>query len=293
MYGFVKTACCSPKVTVANPEKNKEEILKAVKEASEKGARLIVCPELCVTGYTCGDLFLQKSLQKAALKALEDLAEETSSLNSLFFVGIPVSQNDGLYNCAAVLFKGEVLALIPKSYMPNYSEFYERRQFTPFRGDTRVVDLSPALKNIPMGTNILISDEENPEFTVASEICEDLWVPLPPSVNHTLAGATIIANLSAGNEIIGKADYRKNLVKSRSASSICAYLYANAGNGESSQDMVFAGHNLISENGSLLSESDLFSSDTIYADIDIECLCQERRHTTTFSDCASKVDSAK
>lgn len=293
MYGFVKTACCSPKVTVANPEKNKEEILKAVKEASEKGARLIVCPELCVTGYTCGDLFLQKSLQKAALKALEDLAEETSSLNSLFFVGLPVSQNDGLYNCAAVLFKGEVLALIPKSYMPNYSEFYERRQFTPFRGDTRVVDLSPALKNIPMGTNVLISDEENPEFTVASEICEDLWVPLPPSVNHTLAGATIIANLSAGNEIIGKADYRKNLVKSRSASSICAYLYANAGNGESSQDMVFAGHNLISENGSLLSESGLFSSDTIYADIDIERLCQERRHTTTFSDCASKVDSAK
>jgi len=291
MYGFVKTACCSPKVTVANPEKNKVEILKAVKEASDKGARIIVCPELSITGYTCGDLFLQKSLQTASVKVLEELAEETENLDALIFVGLPVAQNDGLYNCAAALFHGEVLALIPKSYMPNYSEFYERRQFTPFRGNVRVVDLSSKLAGIPMGTNILISDEENPEISVACEICEDLWVPLPPSVKHSLAGATIIANLSAGNEIIGKADYRKNLVKSRSGSSLCAYLYANAGNGESTQDMVFAGHNLISENGSILAESELFSIETIFADIDIERLCQERRHTTTFADCASQVDS--
>ena len=293
MYGFVKTACCSPKVTVANPEKNKEEILKAVKEASEKGARLIVFPELCITGYTSGDLFLQKSLQKASVAALEAIAAETSGLDALIFVGLPVPQNDGLYNCAAALYHGEVLCLVPKSYMPNYSEFYERRQFTPFRGETRMVDLSSDLTDIPMGTKILISDQTLPEFCVAAEICEDLWVPLPPSVNHTLAGATVIANLSAGNEIIGKAEYRKNLVKSRSACSIAAYLYANAGNGESTQDMVFAGHNLVCENGTVLAESKLFSGDTVFADIDVERLCQERRHTTTFADCASSVDPAE
>ncbi len=290
MYGFIKTACCSPKVAVANPEKNKAEIISSVKAAAEKGASIIVCPELCITGYTCGDLFLQKSLQKAAVKALEEIAAETKDLNALIFVGLPVSQNDGLYNCAAAVFQGKVLAFIPKSYMPNYSEFYERRQFTPFRGKLRKVDLSASVCGVPMGTGILISDEEMPELSVGAEICEDLWVPLPPSVRHTLAGATVIANLSAGNEIIGKADYRKKLVKSRSASSICAYLYANAGNGESTQDMVFAGHNLICENGTVLSESALFSGDTVFADIDFERLCQERRHTTTFADCASQVE---
>lgn len=294
MYGFIKTACCSPKVTVANPEKNKVEIINSIKSAAEKGARIIVCPELSVTGYTCGDLFLQKSLQKASVKALEDICEETKTVNALIFTGLPVSQNDGLYNCAAVIFHGELLSLIPKSYMPNYSEFYERRQFTPFRGNTRLVSLSSKFTDIPMGTNILIEDENYSEICVACEICEDLWVPLPPSVKHTLAGATIIANLSAGNEIIGKADYRKNLVKSRSAASICAYLYANAGNGESTQDMVFAGHNLISENGTVLAESSLFSGETVFACVDTERLCQERRHTTTFADCASKmVDSAE
>lgn len=292
MFGFIKTACCSPKVTVANPEKNKEEILKVVEEASKNGAGIIVCPELCITGYTCGDLFLQKSLQTASVKVLEEIAKKTASLDSLVFVGLPVCLNDGLYNCGAALFHGQVLALIPKSYMPNYSEFYERRQFIPFRGSTRLVDLSENMSDIPMGTNILISDEKNPEVSVACEICEDLWVPLPPSVKHTLAGATVIVNLSAGNEIVGKSGYRKDLVKSRSASSICAYLYANAGNGESTQDMVFSGHNLISENGTLLAESCLFSGETVYADIDAERLCQERRHTTTFADCASQVDLA-
>lgn len=290
MYGFIKTACCSPKVTVANPEKNKKEIFSAVKDAASKGARVIVCPELCITGYTCGDLFMQKSLQKAAVNALEWLLEETEDLDALIFAGLPVAQNDGLYNCGAVMFHGELLALIPKSYMPNYGEFYERRQFTPFKGDTRLVNLSSSLKDVLMGTNILVSDEDMPEFAVACEICEDLWVPLPPSVKHTLAGASVVANLSAGNEIVGKADFRKSLVKSRSASSICAYLYANAGNGESTQDMVFAGHNLIAENGTVLAESELFTGNTVFADIDIERLCQERRRTTTFADCASQIN---
>ena len=292
MYGFIKTACVSPSVTVANPEKNSVSILNSVKSAAEKGARVIVCPELCITGYTCGDLFLQKSLQLSAVKALQNIALETSSLDSLILVGLPVSQSDGLYNCAAVLFHGKVLALIPKSYLPNYSEFYERRQFTPFKGGVRSVTLSQELKNIPMGTDILVTDENNSEFALACEICEDLWVPLPPSVKHALKGATLIANLSAGNEIIGKSDYRRNLVKSRSASSICAYLYANAGNGESTQDMVFAGHNLICENGTVLAESRLFSNETVFADIDIERICQERRHTSTFSDCAREFEKS-
>ncbi|MCF0241300.1 MAG: NAD(+) synthase [Treponema sp.] len=293
MYGFIRTACCSPNVTVANSHRNGEEIVKKIMEASKNGAYIIVCPELCITGYTSGDLFFQKSLQISAVEVLSYIAKNTKGSDALIFVGLPVLQNDGIYNCAAVLYHGKVLALVPKSYIPNYSEFYERRQFTPFRGDTRFVDLSSELTDIPMGTNILFQDEKNPEISVACEICEDLWVPLPPSVKHTLSGATIIANLSAGNEIIGKSDYRKNLVMSRSASSICAYLYANAGKGESTQDMVFSGHNLICENGICLSESALFSNQIIYADIDVERLCQERRHTTTFSDCACQVDSGE
>lgn len=291
MFGFVKAACVSPKVTVANPEKNKVEILKAINDAVQKGASIVVTPELSITGYTCGDLFFQKSLQKSAVKVLEEIASETKNHDALIFAGLPVLQNEGLYNCAAAIFHGEVLALIPKTFIPNYSEFYERRQFTPFKTgeSTRLIDLSSSLKDIPFGTNILITDEENPELCIATEICEDLWVPLSPSVKHSLAGATVIANLSAGNEIVGKAGYRKNLVKSRSATCVTSYLYANAGNGESTQDMVFSGHSMICENGTMLAESELFSGSSIFADIDIERLCQERRHTSTFSDCASQV----
>ncbi len=282
-YGFVKTACASPRLKVADCKFNAEQIVTVAKEASKNGASVIVFPELSITGYTCGDLFFQRTLQTAAEAQLKQIITETAKLDSLIFVGLPVARTEGIYNCAAAIYHGELLALIAKSYLPNYGEFYERRHFTPFQQNmsTQFIDFA-GFTEVPFGTDILIQDEENQQVIIGCELCEDLWVPVPPSSRHILAGAVIIANLSGGNEIIGKADYRRSLVKLHSARSLCAYLYANAGLDESTQDMVFAGHNLISENGSLLAESSLFSSETIYADIDVERLCQERRRTTSF-----------
>lgn len=287
-YGFIRVACASPDVVVADCHSNAQKIIESAENAAKKGAKIIVFPELCITGYTCGDLFFQRSLQENALSSLKQIADSTKNLESLIFAGLPFAQNEGIYNCAAVIFKGELLALVAKSFLPNYGEFYERRQFTAFKQNEKTRFVSAAgFKNVPFGTDILFCDKNEPSFCIACELCEDLWVPLPPSSRHILNGATVIANLSAGNEIIGKAEYRRNLVKSHSARSICAYLYANAGHGESTQDMVFASHNLVAENGTLLAESRLFSGDTIFADVDIERLCQERRRTTSFSDSCS------
>nr|WP_318681283.1 NAD(+) synthase [uncultured Treponema sp.] len=282
-YGFVKTACASPRLKVADCKFNAEQIITVAKEASKNGASVIVFPELSITGYTCGDLFFQRTLQTAAEAQLKQIIAETSKLDSVIFTGLPVPRAEGIYNCAAAIKGGELLALFAKSYLPNYGEFYERRHFTPFQQNmnTQFIDFA-GFEEVPFGTDILIQDEKDSAITIGCELCEDLWVPVPPSSRHIFAGATIIANLSGGNEIIGKADYRRSLVKSHSARSLCAYLYANAGLDESTQDMVFAGHNLISENGTLLAESSLFSSETIYADIDVERLCQERRRTTSF-----------
>lgn len=282
-YGFVKTACASPRLKVADCNFNSEQIICAAKDAAKNGASVIVFPELSITGYTCGDLFFQRTLQNASEVQLKRIISETAKLDSLIFVGLPVPRAEGIYNCAAAIKGGELLALFAKSYLPNYGEFYERRHFTPFQQNmnTQFIDFA-GFEEVPFGTDILIQDEKDSAITIGCELCEDLWVPVPPSSRHILAGATIIANLSGGNEIIGKADYRRSLVKSHSARSLCAYLYANAGLDESTQDMVFAGHNLISENGTLLAESSLFSGETIYADIDVERLCQERRRTTSF-----------
>ena len=282
-YGFVKTACASPRLKVADCNFNSEQIICAAKDAAKNGASVIVFPELSITGYTCGDLFFQRTLQNASEVQLKRIISETAKLDSVIFVGLPVPRAEGIYNCAAAIKGGELLALFAKSYLPNYGEFYERRHFTPFQQNmnTQFIDFA-GFEEVPFGTDILIQDEKDSAITIGCELCEDLWVPVPPSSRHILAGATIIANLSGGNEIIGKADYRRSLVKSHSARSLCAYLYANAGLDESTQDMVFAGHNLISENGTLLAESSLFSSETIYADIDVERLCQERRRMTSF-----------
>lgn len=282
-YGFVKTACASPRLKVADCNFNSEQIICAAKDAAKNGASVIVFPELSITGYTCGDLFFQRTLQNASEVQLKRIISETAKLDSVIFVGLPVPRAEGIYNCAAAIKGGELLALFAKSYLPNYGEFYERRHFTPFQQNmnTQFIDFA-GFEEVPFGTDILIQDEKDSAITIGCELCEDLWVPVPPSSRHILAGATIIANLSGGNEIIGKADYRRSLVKSHSARSLCAYLYANAGLDESTQDMVFAGHNLISENGTLLAESSLFSGETIYADIDVERLCQERRRTTSF-----------
>lgn len=283
VYGFIRTACVSPRLKVADCTFNAENIIKTAKDAAKNGASIIVFPELSITGYTCGDLFFQESLQRKAQEELISIIKQTSKLSSLIFVGLPLPRTEGIYNCAAAIYNGQLLALYAKSFLPNYGEFYERRQFTPFQQNMETQFISFAgFDNIPFGTDILIQDENDPSLTIACELCEDLWVPLPPSSRHVLAGATVIANLSAGNEIIGKAEYRRSLVKSQSARSICAYLYANAGMDESTQDMIFAGHNLIVENGTVLAESGLFSNETIYADIDVERICQERRKTTSF-----------
>ena len=282
-YGFIKTACASPELKVADCTFNANQIIEEAQNASKKGASIIVFPELCITSYTCGDLFFQQTLQKAAENQLKEICSKTSKLNSLIFVGLPVPQAEGIYNCAAAIFKGKLLALFAKSYLPNYGEFYERRHFTPFQQnmETKIISFA-GFDSVPFGTDILIQDKNNSALTIACELCEDLWVPVPPSSRHVLAGATVIVNLSAGNEVIGKADYRRNLVKSHSARSLCAYVYANAGKDESTQDMIFAGHNLIAENGTLLAQSTLFSNQTIFADVDVERLCQERRKTTSF-----------
>ena len=282
-YGFIKTACISPQLKVADCKFNAEQIVESAGEASKKGASIVVFPELSITGYTCGDLFFQQTLLHAAQEQLVAILKKTEKLDSLIFIGLPLARTEGIYNCAAAVYGGKLLALYAKSYLPNYGEFYERRQFTPFQQNMKTRFISFAgFEDVPFGTDILLQDKTNPSITVACEICEDLWVPVPPSSRHVLAGATIIANLSAGNEIIGKAEYRRSLVKSQSARSICVYLYANAGMNESTQDMVFAGHNLIVENGTQLAESSLFSGDIIYADVDIERICQERRKTTSF-----------
>lgn len=287
-FGFFKVACASPALKVSDTFFNAEKIIDSVREANENGAVLAVFPELCITGYTCGDLFLQKSLQCAAVECLELIAKKTSSLETISVVGLPFPVENALYNVAAVLYKGKVLALVPKTFIPNYSEFYERRWFSPFSEKNNLLEnvyLSEKNPSVPFGKNIFISDSCGSGFSLSIELCEDLWVPSPPSVSHCLSGATVIANLSGSNEIIGKAEYRRNLVKMHSARTVSAYLYANAGHDESTQDLVFSGHSLISENGSVLAESKLFKNGIIYADIDLERILQERRKTTTFNQC--------
>jgi NAD+ synthase (glutamine-hydrolysing) len=293
-YGFFRAACASPVITVADCVANAAATTKLAREAAAAGASLIVFPELGITGYTCGDLFLQQQLQQKAIAALEQIAFDTAGLQSVIIAGLPVAVSGALYNCAAVLFRGEILALIPKSYLPVYAEFYERRQFSPaprIPRNRETVYLSSAHPSIPFGTDILISDRENPLFTLGIEICEDVWVPVSPSAHAVLGGATVIANLSASNEIIGKADYRRLLIIAHSAKICAGYIYADAANGESTTDMVFAAHNLIAENGTLLTESRLFTDGCTVADIDLERIAQERRKTTTFAD--SVTDAGK
>ena len=285
-YGFFRAACASPSVTVADCDANATEIIKTAKEAAANGAQLIVFPELCITAYTCGDLFLQRTLLNGAIDALKKITHETAALDALILVGLPFADNGALYNVAAILFKGKILALVPKTYIPTYSEFYEKRHFTSAsQTEIKSIYIDETNSEVPFGTNILIADRKNPLFVLGTELCEDVWVPLSPSAHAALAGATVIANLSASNEIIGKADYRRMLVASQSAKLAAAYLYADCGNGESTTDMVFAAHNILAENGTVLAQSDLFSIGVTYADFDLERLAQERKRVKTFADC--------
>ena len=278
--GFVKMAAGTPKIQVADCIHNTEEILRLIGEMDAEGAKIMVFPELCITGYTCSDLFWQNVLLESAKNRLLWLAEQTKDVDALIFVGLPMEVECKLYNVAAVLNHGKVIGLVPKTNLPNYAEYYEARQFTAADDKSRVVML--AGEEVPFGTKILFSCPQIPWMEVAAEICEDLWVPCPPSISHALAGANVIVNLSAGDEITGKDVYRKELVNGQSARLVCAYLYATAGEGESSTDLVFGGHNLICENGSVLAEARRFQNETIYADVDVKRLAAERRKMTTF-----------
>ena len=284
-HGFIKTAAVTPKVQVADPEANAQEIIRLAAEAAGNGAKLIVFPELCITGYTCGDLFLQELLLKRAKEELFRIIRETAQLDALIFAGLPWEKDGKLYNVAAAFQGGRLLGLVPKTCLPNYGEFYELRHFA--RGNKEADDVWVDLGDgegdyIPFGTKLLFTCESLPGLAVAVEICEDVWVPDPPSIRHALAGATVIVNCSASDETTGKDGYREALISGQSARLVCGYIYANAGEGESSQDLVFGGHNLIAENGKILSRSARFKNETIYADLDIERIVGERRRMTTF-----------
>ena len=243
---------------------------------------MLVFPELCVCGYTCGDLFGQDVLLQGALSALKEISLATKGLQMLIFVGVPLRANGVLYNCAAAVNDGQVIAFVPKSNLPNYAEFYEKRNFQPYRGETLSIAFDG--REVPFGNRILFRSVSDEDFTVAAEICEDLWVPNPPSVSHALAGANVIVNLSASDETTGKADYRRLLIRSQSAKTVSAYVYADAGDGESTTDMVFSGHNIISENGEILAESKLFENSITISEVDVRKLSFERRRINTFYD---------
>lgn len=279
--GFIKVAAVTPDVTVADVTGNIAEIKRHMKGTARQGAKLVVFPELCITGYSCGDLFYQESLLEQARWGLLDLAETSKLWDSVFFVGLPLSVQGKLYNVAAVLHKGNVLGLVPKTNIPMYGEFYEGRQFTPGKKEITMVQLQPGWE-VPMGTGQLFRAEELQKLCIGVEICEDLWVPNPPSIAHCMAGATVMINLSASDEVTGKRRYRRELVLGQSARLYCGYIYASAGAGESTQDVVYSGHNLIAESGSLLEESVLFSTGCIMSELDVERLEAKRRSMSTY-----------
>ena len=278
--GFVKVAAATPKIAVADCKKNVEVILESIREMEEKGAKVMVLPELCITGYTCADLFWQGRLLEEAKESLQKIANETADVDALIFVGLPLEVYGKLYNVAAVLNHGELLGIVPKKYLPNYNEFYEARHFTP--GEETAEEITLFGRTVPFGMNLLFSCEDMPHLTVAAEICEDLWAPEPPSVRHALAGATVIVNLSASDEMVGKDSYRRNLVATQSARLVGGYLYSTAGEGESSQDLVFGGQNLIAENGVMLAEARRFHNETVCTELDVDRLVSERRRMTTY-----------
>ena len=333
--GFIKVAAGTPDVQVADCEFNAAEIIKMVREMEAEGARVMVFPELCITAYTCGDLFWQENLLEEAKVQLMRIAEETADVDAIIFVGLPLEYKGKLYNVAAGLNYGEILGFVPKTYLPNYNEFYEARYFTSgedvdgtvtirrseygLHHDEEMTDedvefgLEAELEaleeedsfeeleeideepdyidedeteefdevDVPISSNILFICQEMPKLKIAAEICEDLWVPNPPSVGHAYHGANLIVNLSASDEVVGKDSYRKSLVSAQSARLLCGYIYATAGEGESTQDVVYGGHNLIAENGTILAESRRFVNGALYADLDIHRLDNERRRMTT------------
>lgn len=288
--GFIKVAARTPEVRVADVDFNVEAIAKEVCYAvSVDGAKIVVLPELAITGYTCEDLFWQDALLNAAEKGVATLAAKLQAYDALVFVGAPVRVNTKLYNCAVAISQGSVVGVIPKRNIPNYNEFYEARHFEAGPFTCTMIDFA-GFKELPFGVKQLLCCTQLPELKVAAEICEDLWVAQPPSSSHALAGATIICNLSASNALVGKADYRRSLVVSQSARLACGYIYASAGWGESSQDVVFSAHDMVAENGVLLSEGRPFGEASATSEIDVSQLCAERRRLSTYHTVASAAD---
>lgn len=278
--GFVKVAAVTPDIRVADVEFNKEQICRKMDEAAASGAKIIVFPELCVTGYTCSDLFTQDVLLDHAREVLTEIAAHTRDMDALVFVGAPLAVDGELYNVAAAMNHGKILGLTTKTFLPNYGEFYEMRQFREGPEKAREIEFDGEM--VPFGPKILFTAKQMEHLIVAAEICEDVWSPVPPSIEAVREGATVIVNCSASDETIGKATYRESLIEGQSARLIAGYIYSNAGEGESTTDLVFGGHNLIAENGTILAESKRFENGIIYSEIDVNRLMSERRKNTTF-----------
>lgn len=280
--GFIKVAAATPKIKVSDPAYNTEEILKIIDETEKNGASILVFSELTISGYTCGDLFLQQPLLTECKNQLLRIVKATENKSMLVVVGCPIVIKQKLYNCAVVISDGSILGIVPKTHLPNYSEFYELRHFTSGEGLEEDLWFGEEFGYVNVAVNQLFKCKEIPELVVACEICEDLWVPLPPSTYHAMAGATVICNPSASVETTTKESYRRSLVSNQSARLLAAYIYADAGEGESTQDVVYSGHHLICENGSVLAEAKRFTNEIIYADIDVQKLAAERRKMTSF-----------
>ena len=282
--GFIKTAAGTIDVQVADVQTNTDTILARVRQADAAGVDLLTLPELCLTGYTCGDLFFSDCLLGAVEPALARILEQTAALSTVFTVGLPLRFGGKLYNCAAVVHAGRLLGVVPKTYLPNYGEFYEQRQFSSASVlGGNIYDLTLCGQSVPFGTDLLFACAELPDYTFGVELCEDLWVPCPPSTRLTAGGAAIIANLSASDEVIGNADYRRMLVSATSARLACGYIYCSASPTESTQDMVFSRHHLIAENGTILAENEPFAdAELTITEIDVQRLMHERHRTTSY-----------
>ena len=279
--GFIRAGVAVPKLQVADPTFNCRQILDLSFKAASQKVNVLLFPELSITGYSSGDLFHQRLLLEAAEKELTELLQGTNSLEMVIAAGMPVRADNQLFNCAVVFFKGRILGIIPKTFIPNYNEFYEKRWFSS--SVHRISDkISLCGQEVPFCENLLFKDAGS-ELVIGVEICEDLWVPIPPSSNHALNGANLLLNLSASNEVVGKAAYRKSLVAGQSAKCIAAYLYASSGSSESTTDLVFGGHAIIAENGTLLQEDRMNLQETLLIqDIDIERLMNDRRKINSF-----------
>ncbi len=287
--GFIKCAAATPDVKVADCAYNKDRIIELIDEADKQNVKVLVFPELCITAYTCGDLFSQQTLLDGALKALEDITAHTKGRDMLVTVGSPLRHGGKLYNCAVVIKDGEILGVTAKKHLPNCNELYEMRNFAPAEHGEQDMELFG--KTVPFGLDLLFCCRQIPDLIFATEICEDMWAVCPPSTALCEGGASIIANLAASNELVGKPQFRRELVKSRSSQLRCGYIFASAGEGESTQDLIFSGHDIIAENGDILTESKLYTTGLTISEIDVSYICAERRKDTSYG--VSKASSRR